>query len=168
MEDCLPLEIYEFIDEYVPIDIFMGTLRGLIGVNELTLKRVDITQAIEDHDDFLDYLDADNRMDGTVEDFDSGEILLEYDGISILLTRIFYYEFIGGEWEYNDTEYVEQIYMWCKHCNEMLGCTIHNWYSCFASVDDCDTCKRRNTWLMISKRICLDRHVSRDISKFIN
>ena len=167
MEDILPLEIYEFIDEFIPIDIFMGTIRGLIGVEELALKKAEILQEIEEADEFLDYLSEDNYYDGTVEHFSSGEILLEYDGISILLSRIFYYEFIGGEWEYNDTEYVERIYIWCKHCGTRLGCTVHNWYSCSTYIDNCDTCRKRNTWLMISKRIGLDRHVSRDISKFI-
>ena len=159
--------MYYFIDDFIPFDLFTATIRRLTGVDYLVVKDAKVLQVIEESDEFLDYLEVDYRREGAIDDFYSGEILLEYDGISIVLSRIFYYQFVGGEWQYHDTEYEEKIHIQCKYCRNMLYCTVINWYTGEAYIEKCDTCKKRNTWLMISKRIGLDRHVSRDISKFI-
>ena len=168
MEECLRLDVYDFIDEFFPVDLFLDRIKSIIGADELTFKNIEVIEDIEEEDHYIEELDPEAE-EGNYEIICSGEIQIDFDRFRMVLTRTFTFEFDGDEWNYTDTNYNDDdIFVQCKFCDKWLKCEVSYWYESHWKIENCGTCKKKNTWLMIGKRIGLDRNFSRDVSKFIN
>ena len=169
MAEGLTPEIYDFINDCVPINLFCDMIEQLSGGNnELALQAVKIDEEIKEENDFLDDLPADGEEENVIE-FGTGAIELSFNGITVTIYRFAVFVFLDDDdgWVLNEMEYGAMIEIQCKYCSSMLDCDNIDWYSSSARVNQCKICRKRNTWLLIGNRIAMDKHVSRHISKFV-
>lgn len=165
-------EMYNFIDEFIPFDLFCAKLTSITG--HCNVDTIDEDDEIIDHDVAVNalYYGIDEYEEQAVV---TGTIRIIMDQTEFVLTRIHNFMWVKGEWEVYDEEIPE--YCWtldttCRFCSHVIHFDDDDrdfdWLdSAKNEFEDCTLCKQRTLWKCIANRIHIDKNLKRKISDMI-